>query len=527
MKTLRDRIPFAIAGAVFLILLTAIAWTSLLSNAGHLTYALDDPYIHMAIAKNLVTHGVFGVTQFSFSSSTSSPLWTLMLALAYRAVGASDWTPGILAALFALAALYSTDSLGRLLGVGVTGRSILCVAVVYFTPLVPIVSTGMEHAMHLFLAIVLVGATIRFAMEPSARSLACACGVGMLAVATRYESLFLIGPLAVWLLCAKQIRGALLLGISAFLPVLAYGVVSMMNGSYFLPNSLMLKGHFASFDGIGAIMDAFGGRGVGILIGTGHLYVICVTLLLGAFLWRRDSVLPAVALCMAASIVVHLQFALTGWFYRYEAYLVAASLPIVGGLYCGLRESLLPRFRDRTRVPGFIALMGCILLLAWPLHLRAMESLDRVAFSSNHIYRQQYQMAEFLRTMYAPGVRVACNDLGAVSYYADADILDLWGLGTIEVTRAKRAEKYDASAIEELLKQRRTEIVMVYSDWFNSNWPKGLIPVAKWTLTNNYWGKTVSFYALSQEGAKDMAGRLRQYQVRLPDSVAVSYQRPQ
>lgn len=524
MKNLREHIPFALGAAVFLALLTTLAVKSLQVNAGHLIYTLDDPYIHMAIAKNLATHGVFGVTQFSFSSSTSSPLWTLLLAACYRLWGVSDWIPGILATLFALAALYSTDSLCRLLNVGVIGRSILCLAVVYFTPLVPVVSTGMEHAMHLFLAIVLIKTTIRFVLYPGGRTLVYMCFGGFLAVAARYESLFLIAPLAFWLLCTKQWRGATMLVISSFLPVAAYGAFSVMNGSYLLPNSLILKGHFADVAGAKAIINALGYHGFGILIGTSHLYVTCIILLLGSLLWCRERHLPIVALCIVSSIMLHLQFASTGWFYRYEAYLVGVSLPVIWGLYFGFRETVLPPIPDRIKIRYWIALFGCTVLLVWPLHRRAKESLEQVVRASNHIYRQQYHMGDFLKKMYPSGVRVACNDLGAVSYYADADILDLWGLGTIEVTRAKRMGKYNSNAIEHLLKQRRTEVVMVYSNWFNDIWPKSLIPVAEWTATNNYFGKTVTFYALSEEGAKDMGDRLREYQGLLPNSVEVRYE---
>ena len=179
MKNLRERIPFALAAAVFLVILTTLAVKSLQANAGHLIYTLDDPYIHMAIAKNLAAHGVFGVTRFSFSSTTSAPLWTLLLAASYALFGVSDWIPGILATLFALAALYSADSLCRLLSVGTIGRSIICLAVVYFTPLVPVVSTGLEHAMHLFLAIVFIRTTIRFARDPGGRTFVYMCFGGI------------------------------------------------------------------------------------------------------------------------------------------------------------------------------------------------------------------------------------------------------------------------------------------------------------------------------------------------------------
>ena len=297
-----------------------------------------------------------------------------------------------------------------------------------------------------------------------------------------------------------------------------------LDGIKAIINALRYRG-FENLDGIKAIINALGFRGFEMLINnTSHLYVICIILLFGSLLWRRGSRLPIVALCIVSSIVLHLQFALFGWFYRYEAYLVGVSLPVIGGLYFGFRETVLPRFLDRTKVRYWIALLGCTVLLVWPLHQRAIMSLEQVVRASNHIYRQQYHSADFLRKMYPPGVRVACNDLGAVSYYADPDILDLWGLGTIEVTRAKRMGKYDANTIEHLLKQRRTEVVMILPNLFVGILPKSLIPVAEWATKNNFWFKTVAFYALSEEGAKDLEDRLRQYQGLLPDSVEVSYE---
>jgi hypothetical protein len=42
-------------------------------NGGSFTYALDDAYIHLAMAKNFPL-GVWGTTRYEFSSSSSSLL---------------------------------------------------------------------------------------------------------------------------------------------------------------------------------------------------------------------------------------------------------------------------------------------------------------------------------------------------------------------------------------------------------------------------------------------------------------------
>jgi len=74
-------------------------------NEGHLIYPLDDTYIHMSIAKNVVLHHVFGVTRYEFTSSTSSPLWTFLLAITYLAFGVNERSPLILNLLFGTLAI--------------------------------------------------------------------------------------------------------------------------------------------------------------------------------------------------------------------------------------------------------------------------------------------------------------------------------------------------------------------------------------------------------------------------------------
>src|SRR4030042_4674796 len=49
-------------------------------TGGRFIYNLDDAYIHLAIAKHIVRDGIYGVTPFEFSSSSSSILWPLLLA---------------------------------------------------------------------------------------------------------------------------------------------------------------------------------------------------------------------------------------------------------------------------------------------------------------------------------------------------------------------------------------------------------------------------------------------------------------
>src|SRR5258708_15070266 len=71
--------PLILSASVFLEVTAAIVLLSVVQNQGHLVYNVDDAYIHMAMAKNFSLHSVWGVTRYGFSSSTSSPLCTLIL----------------------------------------------------------------------------------------------------------------------------------------------------------------------------------------------------------------------------------------------------------------------------------------------------------------------------------------------------------------------------------------------------------------------------------------------------------------
>ncbi len=90
---LRRHWPLALALALLWLAIAALLAASLAATGGRVVYALDDPYIHMAMAKNLAQHRVLGVSRYEFTSTTSSPLWTLLLALLFAAAGVRDEIP--------------------------------------------------------------------------------------------------------------------------------------------------------------------------------------------------------------------------------------------------------------------------------------------------------------------------------------------------------------------------------------------------------------------------------------------------
>ncbi len=71
---------FITSAAIFSGMCLAYMLLMLSETESYFTYILDDAYIHLAIAKNFAQHGVWGVTEYIFSSSSSSPAFTLILS---------------------------------------------------------------------------------------------------------------------------------------------------------------------------------------------------------------------------------------------------------------------------------------------------------------------------------------------------------------------------------------------------------------------------------------------------------------
>src|SRR5580658_1345815 len=100
-------VPAVFAAMVLLVagITFAIMWRNCLRQTdGHFIYALDDPYIHLSIAKNLAQHGVWGVTQYAAASASSSPLWSFLLGVLIWIGGNNVLWPLIFGIVFSIAA---------------------------------------------------------------------------------------------------------------------------------------------------------------------------------------------------------------------------------------------------------------------------------------------------------------------------------------------------------------------------------------------------------------------------------------
>ena len=507
-----------------LLLLSLSGWflyRSYTQNDGHIIYTLDDPYIHMTLAKNLAQHGTWGVNATEFSSSSSSILYTSLLALIFALTGPFVLLPWVLNVIFACTCLFLTYRIFVNEQISLRASAFLVVTLIVFTPLPALISSGMEHTLQIAINLWFIYlSSIALSGEQSDRRTQIILGLlAMLTVMVRFEGLFLIAIVTLLLLLrGRIITGAIVAGLG-LLPFVAFGLWSVAQGAYFLPNSLLIKGEKPAFSIPGLVAYAF--VWLRKLYSNPHLLILFIALLgYGAFLLKNAYHRWGLRLCwlyiLFPVFVMHLTFARTGWFYRYEAYLIVASLVPLAWMI----DDLFPRVRFTRSLTSLVALLGLSIFL-FPLVKRSAQAFAEIPVASKNIYEQQYQMAQFLHQYY-PQARIVANDIGAISFFSDTYILDMYGLGNTELLTLKMKGQHDERHIDQLTQRKNAQIAIIYDEWFVGKIPDSWQKVGEWEIRNNVICafSTVSFYAVDPYEKTELARRLRKFSAQLPTDVA-------
>jgi hypothetical protein len=510
--------------AIFWLTMAAMLVLSLHLTSGRLIYPLDDTYIQMATAKNSVLHNTWGVTRFGFSGSSSSPLWTLLIAGTYLLFGVNEVTPFMLSLLFGTVALVVAYSI---LNKHITSRRWVfaaCMLGVFLTPLPPVAFTGMEHALHAALTMGLVWLAARVLGTPGRLRLRDAVLLALLAAllaAVRYEGLFLAFVLCVLFLLNRRIVATVVIGAAALVAPVVYGIWSVSTGWFFLPNSVLLKGSMPSLSARGVVQTFFGYNAWANAGKSPHLLLLLIvaSFLLAYETWKKSAWSArsyALAIFIGTSLL-HLNFALAGWFYRYDAYLVLTGLTAIAAVAWEVRPGL--RFNPLASPRRAAAAMFLVLIFS-PLGIRAARFLFTTPQASKNIYEQQYQMGRFLGRFYHDKP-VAVNDIGAVSFLADTKLQDLVGLASRECARLRLRKDYSDEMVLSLAKQECVQVAMVYRDWFSSPaWTE----VGQWRIEGNVTcGRdNVSICAVDSSATAELVRNLRAFASSLPADVEQS-----
>jgi hypothetical protein len=533
-------------------------------RSGGFSYILDDAYIHLSIAHTWVAHSVFGVTPYEASSTSSSLLWTFILAL-LMSIGFpfQVYLPLILNGMAAAGVLWLAYGQFRRLEVPeVTplhlewGKrhfavsvdrfrtsfvSVWLIFIVLVTSFPLVVQYGMEHSLHTLLAFLFILQAGRVILRPvEILTLRDYAWLGVLTVfltSIRYEGLFTVGGAAVVLVIRRQWRVTLfILGLGLLVP-LVYALYSVQQGWYPLPNSLIVKATLGASTPSDLLWTLAGGTAVQQTHSLDGIFILPIFALMiamtGAMVWLRhqphfkevEQDLSLGLGLVTGTLLLQLMF--VRFADRYYIYLYIIGLVFVGQvLFMFLTR--LPRRINISLATLWQALpmMGLLCGLLYPFVSFGYYQFPREWIGASNIYEQHHQMARFLRTYYS-GESVMANDIGVITYYADIHLVDIAGLATTEMARAKREGRFTSDFTEAFARERGVKIAMIYESWYRPGTatgpPEQWIRVGSWTIPDNKVAGSaqVSFYATSPAEAERLEQQLREFAPTLPPRVMV------
>ena len=508
--------PLLLTVAAVLVSVAVSVNASLAGTRGMLVYAVDDAYIHMAVAKNLARHGLWGVTPFHFESSSSSPLWIVLLAVPYLIAGVRDYLPLLLNLFFTALTLIVGDHYLRRFSVPPIARLAALIGMVVASTMTAMVLIGMEHVVHLLLTIWFAGAAADAIGRASGdrvaarRDVMLLCIVGGLLGFSRYEGFFLVAIVCATFFVRRRFGTAVLIATASWVPAAIFGVISIWNGAFFLPNSLMLKAVSESARGLATLWKPIGPDDIVFLRGHSGLLIVAGVGLAAAIaqamrdrsVWRPQVLLP-VWLVLAILIHGHYTFSPTYWAYRYDAYLLGFALFVVAVTSAGLLAA---------RQYGSV-MIAAILVASTAYVGDYREGLfpAKEIAGAKHTWVEHVAIAQFVATHY-PTETIAINDLGALAYYTEADVVDIIGLGDLEpLLIQRRTHRYTREDVHEWVGAHHARIAILQTDW---SFVIPLVP-GQWTQVMELAlppdGKKVGFFAIDPTEAVRLRSLVQEY----------------
>jgi len=515
---------------VLLVYVLVFAWQYMdirQSCSGMFVYGLDDAYIHLEIARNIVEHGTYGIAAGQVSIASSSVAWPWILSLGFLITDTAELFPLMLNVLLGAALLWLTWRLLVSRDYPPVILFIVCMLQLFLLPVLPLVFTGMEALLHAVLSMILLGVLLDFFRVESRSALTRILVLLFLMTLVRYESLSLAAGIGLVLLVQRRVADGVKVMLAAALPVLLAGLLYVLYGNTFLPHSIVLKMNSWDVNGLGTFTGFLNASQVGVEYWAVFRRTGAMLLILGiTVLSLQERRRPLMMLTAAFAVGV------LGYAYgvqmqhpanmRYEAYLAAPMIVFIAMLLWENRSHAAGIFSGRTGVLRAV-LAAVILFPALSAVIYFGGDFARKAVRpSVNIYEQQQQMSRFVERYYADST-ICLNDIGSVAFRTDADIVDLAGLGTPSVAEAYKEGRFTTAFIDSLTRARGARIAMVYDSWFKgrASLPQNWIRAGVWQIRESLicGDDEVSIYALDSASLPPLRNALQDFSDELPDRV--------
>lgn len=460
------------------IVLGYILW-SVSETDRHYIYILDDAYIHLAIAKNFALYKVWGITQYQFSSTSSSPAFTFLLSFLIFIFGNHELIPLVFNALIGICCVYFLNRYYA----EIFSKTGQIVAAVLFTLLYSVfhmqILSGMEHPLQVFLVIINMMNLRNWYLSDFKDKNAAYWfyfTITLLGL-VRFESMFYFTALAFCFLILKKYRLIAPTLLFGFVPIAIFAYFNYQESGYFFPNSVLVKGTRVHSGDIGGQLYNYIFNKI-LLNVTFYKLVFFPLLLTGYVFWkdyrnshsfintfRKNFLLILWILTM----LQHSIFADLKGYFRYEAYFMVgftmAAIPRLKEFLINFRVHL-----KQDYLLSFLVLMNIVLMF-----YKTGFANYILKYGSKNIYEQQIQSAKFLHQYYNTS-KVIANDIGAISCFTDIHLLDIVALGSAEMIpfneQGREFNEDFKNFLTEYGKKNQYDIAVVYDRWLDGQIPE-------------------------------------------------------
>lgn len=469
---------------VFWVPIGVLFFSILAMNHGVMIYTLDDPYIHMKMAKN-IWGGHYGINLEEYSAPSSSIVWPFLLAPFSILGDALFYAPLVLNVVFAFLTFLLVLKL--LKDVGCQFTVVITCGLFFSINIYGLIFNGMEHSLQVCLTAFVAAGIVRREFLPEIKvSNVLYLAIFMLPL-VRYEGLAVSLPTLVYMWIKGERRNSLYCAIAILLSLASFSFFLKSLGLDWLPSSVLSKSDIHDLPSLGEhVLEQCRQGG----------WVIYAVLMFCAFYAGRTSLIWL----LLSVTLLHTVFGKSGWYGRYEIYwLIFVALFFLAA--CS-------RHLSGARM---VSVFSCLPLAFTGLLYITLST----PWASANIYNQQYMMSMIAARLNAP---VAVNDLGLVSLATDQYVLDLAGLASYEALQLKRTEK-DSLWIGDLMKRHDVKYAFIYDEWFSER-PASFIKVAilKLAVPNITSAEnSVSLYAVDSASAEKLKVVLSAFRAEYPN----------
>ncbi|MBX3083979.1 MAG: hypothetical protein KF716_20250 [Anaerolineae bacterium] len=466
LKSVRNRDLLIIWIALLVVLLYAFAAGRM--SAGR--FPLDDSWIHQTYARNLGLTGRWDYIPGVPSAGSTSPLYTVLLAIGYGLrLPYLLWTHFLGAAALALAGMIGARMADRLYPQVKRAGLYTGVALVLTWHLIWAAASGMETMLFATLCLAVMALAWRELPTPdmpptNTPHFGSGVAFGMvsaLLIAARPEGSLLVGmtglimlivrPQGSWRLFAMWAAGAALGGGVGLMPYVLLNL--SLNGTVF-PTTLNAKQEQASH-----------------LLAQGFLYNLVkmieplmpgiqIVLLPGIVIflqaqWRkpqRASLLYSLPLLWTAALILLFTLRLPAA-YQHGRYLIPGIPSLV---VIGVGGTLLLITQRSRRMLGRVLRRSLALTAIGVLIVFVVIGANAYAVDVWRIETDNVVAADWVKAHIPPDQLLAVHDIGAVGYFAPRDLLDIAGLISPETI----VYYHDATGMLKLMQDRGVQWVM-------------------------------------------------------------------